>query len=93
MNLHREATAMLDKKKLCAKIQQLYPDIGACGIDLTVDYDKRQNAWVVDLKKSKHKLKHFLEKPDADACMDGKQCVSLGLEIAQLVKNIKGEQF
>jgi hypothetical protein len=25
--------------------------------------------------------------------MAGKQCVSLGLEIAQLKKNIKGEQF
>jgi hypothetical protein len=68
---------MLDKKELCDKIQQLYPDIGECGIDLTVDYDKRQNAWVVDLKKDKA----------------GKQCVALGLEIAQLVKNIKGKQF
>jgi len=84
---------MLDKKVLCDKIQQLHPDIGECGIDLTVDYDKRQNAWVVGLKKDNHKLKHFLENPDADACMEGKQCVSLGLEIAQLVKNIRGEQF
>jgi hypothetical protein len=84
---------MLDKKELCDKIQQLYPDIGECGIDLTVDYDKRQNAWVVDLKKDKHELKHFLENPDANGCMEGKQCVALELEIAQLVKNIKGKQF
>ncbi len=84
---------MIDKKELCDKIQEIYPEIGECGIDLAVDYDKRQNAWVVDLKKNNHELKHFLEKPDADACMDGKQCVGLGLEIAQLAKNIKGEQF
>jgi hypothetical protein len=84
---------MLDKNELCDKIQQLYPEIGDCGIDLTVDYDKRQNAWVVDLKKDNHELKHFLEDPDATACMAGKQCVALGLEIAQLVKNIKGSQF
>jgi len=25
--------------------------------------------------------------------MDGKQCVSLGLEIAQLKKNIEGQQY
>jgi len=25
--------------------------------------------------------------------MEGKQCVALGIEIAQLAKNIKGEQF
>jgi hypothetical protein len=84
---------MLDKKELCDKILQLYPDIGQCGIDLTVDYDKHQNAWVVNLKKDKKELKHFLDNPDADACMEGKQCVALGLEIAQLVKNIKGSQF
>ena len=84
---------MIDKKVLCEKIQQLYPEIGECGIDLTVDFDKRQNAWVVNLKKDNHELKHFLEKPDAEACIDGKQCVALGLEIAQLLKNIKGEQF
>jgi hypothetical protein len=84
---------MIDKNVLCDKIQKMHPEIGECGIDLTVDYDKRQNAWVVDLKKDNHELKHFLENPDADACMEGKQCMALGLEIAQLVKNIKGEQF
>jgi len=84
---------MLNKNELCDKIQQLYPDIGKCGIDLTVEYDKHQNAWVVDLKKDKHKLKHFLDNPDADACMEGKQCIALGLEIAQLLKNINGTQF
>ena len=83
----------MNQKELCDKIQQLYPEIGKCGIDLTVDYDKRQKAWVVDLKKDNHELKHFLENPDADACIEGKQCVALGLEIAQMVKNIKGEQF
>jgi hypothetical protein len=43
----------------------------------------------VDLKKDRHQLKHFLEQADADLCMEGKQCVSLGLEIAQLKDNIK----
>jgi hypothetical protein len=47
----------------------------------------------VDLKKDTHELKHHLEISDANDCMDGKQCVSLGLEIAQLKKNIKNEQF
>lgn len=84
---------MHDKKKLCDKIQRLHPEIGECGLELKVDYDKRQEAWVIDLKKDNHELKHFLESPDADACMKDKQCVALGLEIAQLVKNIKGAQF
>jgi len=84
---------MVKENELCQKILELYPEIGQCGINLKVDFDKRQKAWVVSLKKDNHKLKHFLEDSDADSCMKGKQCVALGLEIAQLLKNIKGEQF
>lgn len=84
---------MHDSKELCEKITSLYPDIGSCGIDVDVRYDKEKKSWVVDLKKDEHELKHYLDVSDADTCMDGKQCVSLGLEIAQLKKNIEGQQF
>ena len=84
---------MYDKKELCEKIVSIYPDIGACGIDIDVNYDEDKKSWVVLLKKGEHELAHHLEVPDAESCMDGKQCVSLGLEIAQLKKNIEGEQF
>ncbi len=79
---------MHDKNELCEKIRNLYPDIGECGIDVRVDYDLDQMAWVVYLKKDRRELKTFLEDSDADLCMDGKQCVSLGIEIAQLRDNI-----
>jgi hypothetical protein len=79
---------MIDKSQLCEKIKELYPDIGECGIDLNVDYDKEQQAWVVDLKKDHLELKTFLEDGDAELCMLDKQCVSLGIEIAQLRDNI-----
>ncbi len=79
---------MYDKKELCEKIRKLYPDIGECGIDVNVSYDDEQKAWVVNLKKDHLELKTFLEDGDAELCMEGKQCVSLGLEIAQLRDNI-----
>ena len=84
---------MHDKKELCQKIIKLYPEIGECDINVDVNFDKEKHVWLVDLKKDEHELKHHLEVPDADQCMEGKQCVSLGLEIAQLKKNIKGKQF
>ncbi|MFH1991905.1 MAG: hypothetical protein ABIK98_05790, partial [Pseudomonadota bacterium] len=56
--------------------------------DVSVDYDNEQKAWVVDLKKDHLELKTYLEDGDAELCMEGKQCVSLGLEIAQLKDNI-----
>ncbi len=80
---------MIDKKQLCAKIQELYPDIGECGIDVDVEYDEDKKSWVVDLKKDKFELKTFLEDGDADKCMLGQQCVSLGIEIAQLRTNVE----
>lgn len=78
----------MDKNELCQKIEEIYPDIGECGIDVDVNYDDDQERWVVDLKKDQHHLKTFLEEGDADLCMQGKQCVSLGIEIAQLKDNI-----
>lgn len=80
---------MHTKEELCEKIKAVFPEIGACGIDIMVDYDDNNKAWVVDLKKDKHELKTFLEESEAQQCMDGKQCVSLGLQIGQLRDNIE----
>lgn len=79
---------MHTKEELCKKIRSVHPDIGECGIDLNVDWDDGKKTWVVDLKKDNHELKTYMEPEDADGCMDGKQCVSLGLQIAQLKTNI-----
>lgn len=84
---------MYTKNELCKKITTIFPDIGQCGIDIDVDFDHSQNTWLVHLEKGTHSLNHFLETTDANQCMDGKQCIALGLEIAQLKKNIEGQQF
>lgn len=78
----------MNKKELCDKIRSLYPDVGECGIDVNVDYDDTNDRWKVYLKKDKKELKTFLEPGDADLCMKGKQCVSLGIEINQLKDSI-----
>ena len=80
---------MPTKEELCEKIKAVFPEIGACGINLMVDYDKQNKAWVVDLKKDDHELKTFLEEVEAQECMEGKQCVSLGIQIGQLRQNIE----
>jgi hypothetical protein len=77
---------MFDKKDVCKKIIELYPDIGACDINVDAFYSTAKKTWVVELKKGEHKLIHHLDKHDIKDCMDDKQCVSLGLDIAQLKK-------
>jgi len=88
-NFHPWETAMIDRKTLCDKIRQLYPDIGQCGIDVDVEFDQAQKSWVVHLKKNKQTLKTFLEDGDAEKCMLGQKCVGLGIEIAQLRANVE----
>lgn len=79
---------MYDKEMLCRKIREIYPDVGECGIDVNVEYDKEKKAWVIDLKKDRHKLKTYLDPEDADSCMAGRQCIGLGVQISQLKDNI-----
>ena len=75
---------MIDKKDLCSKIIEIYPDIGECGIDVDIEYDEDRQRWVVGLEKGNRHVKTFLEHGDAELCLLGKQCVSLGIEINQL---------
>ncbi|MBS3809325.1 MAG: hypothetical protein KGY38_04100 [Desulfobacterales bacterium] len=79
---------MYNKDELCQKIKDIYPDIGECGIDVSVNYDNEKNAYIVDLKKDQHELTTHLEPEDAETCMNGKQCIGLGIQIAQLKDNI-----
>jgi hypothetical protein len=80
---------MIDKNELCRKITEIYPDIGECGIDVKVDFDEPSGRWTVNLKKDSQALKTYLEEDDAQLCLQGKQCVSLGLEIGQLRSNVE----
>ncbi len=47
---------MYQKDQICDKIRSVYPDVGRCGIDIRVDFDKKNKAWAVLLKNSKGAL-------------------------------------
>lgn len=79
----------MTKEELCTKIEAIYPEIGQCGIDVGVEWDEVKRAWIVDLKSGGRELTTYLENLDAEACMQGKQCVALGVQIAQLKSNIE----
>jgi hypothetical protein len=78
---------MFSNSQLCTKINSIFPDIGRCGIDLNVEYDSDNEMWAVGLKARNRSLKTYISREEAEACMEGKQCVSLGLQIAQLREN------
>lgn len=74
---------------LKAKIVDFYPDIAKHQIYTSLTYDKEKKAYVIKLQKGKHTLTTFLEKEDADACLEGKKCVYLGLHIAEFIRNFE----
>ena len=71
------------------KIREMYPDIQKNNISLGLDFNEDKNAYVVKFKKNSHELTTYLDKKDADECMDGIKCVHLGIKIGEFIKNFE----
>jgi len=80
---------------LKAKIVKFYPEIEKHQLKTSLTFDKDKGdkgVYVIKIQKGEHVLTTFLEKADADSCMEGKKCVYLGLHIAEFVKNFELEE-
>ena len=71
------------------KLLEMYPEIRKFGLSLGLAFDAEKDAWVVSFQKGNHKRHAFLDKKDADACIDGNACICLGMLIAQYIKDIE----
>jgi hypothetical protein len=78
-----------DAQMLEAKLREMYPEIKKHDLALAAGFDAAKDAWIVQLSKGKHELTTHLEKKDAEACLDGIQCIYLGVQIGQFVKNFE----
>jgi hypothetical protein len=76
-------------KELAEKLREIYPEISRHELELDLEYKPEQEYWIIKLEKGDFKLHTFLEKNDADACLEGVQCVYLGVQIGQFVENFK----
>lgn len=75
--------------ELIEKLRGIYPEIEKHGIETSAEFNHEKNAWVIGFKKDAHELTTHLEKKDADACLEGIQCVYFGVQIAQFVGNFE----
>lgn len=80
---------MATKEDICRKIEQVIPEAGRCGIDYSVEYDKKNHAWTVDLQSGQQHLKTFIEDDEAQNCVDKDRCIPVGLQIGQLKRNLR----
>ena len=79
----------VDPKILESKIREMYPEIIQHDLSLSLSFDKGVDSWIIELGKGEHKLATHLEKNDAEACLQGIQCIYLGVQIGQFVKNFE----
>jgi hypothetical protein len=74
---------------LKTKILEMYPEIEKLKVISSLTFDEGKNAYVLKLTKGPHELSTYIDKVDADRCMDGHVCVSLGVQVRQFLENFK----
>ncbi len=67
------------------KILELHPEIEKNGLYLQVSLDEETPRYLLKFTKQDVELGAYLEKQDADACMDGKKCLNLAVQLTQLI--------
>jgi len=77
---------MFDKNEVCQKITELNPELGSCDVDIETFYSSSKKSWIVVSKKGDLDVVHYLDKKDIRNCLDGLQCFSLGLDVAELAR-------
>ena len=77
---------------LVSKLRDMYPLIEKHGLDVSLDFDQNEDEWIVTLAKGKHALSTHLARKDAEACLDGIQCLYMGVQIGQFVTNFEAEE-
>ena len=73
------------------KIYAMYPELMEHRIALRLSFDEERNAWVIHFDKGGKSRYAFLDKGDADACMDGQMCIYLGTLVDQYVQDLEKE--
>lgn len=71
------------------KIISMYPEIEMHKISVGLDFSEEKNAYVINFRKDLHKLQTYLDKKDADECMNDVKCVHLGIKLAEFVNNFE----
>ncbi len=68
------------------KLLDMYPDITKNGFAPMMSFDQGKDSWAIRLKKGQQEFTVYLNKKDADACMDSTLCENFGTEIAKKLK-------
>jgi hypothetical protein len=68
------------------KILDMYPEIRKHDIAVSLTFSEEKNSYIVKFKKDTHTLETYIDKSDADECMDGVKCVHLGIKLGEFIE-------
>ncbi len=74
------------------KIMEMYPEIAQNEISISLNFSREKKVYIMKLRRDLYELTTHLEKKDIDECMDGIECVHLGVQIGQFSANFKGRE-
>jgi len=72
------------------KLLDMYPEITQKGFKPMMSFDQEKDSWAVRLKDGKCDFTVYLNKKDADACMDGQFCEDFATEITKQLQKCPG---
>lgn len=74
---------------LVDKILEMYPEIRKHGLFIELAFNNEKNAWIIKMTRDGKKLTTYLDKKDADECMNNIKCVYLGVQVEQFIRNFE----
>ena len=73
------------------KILEMYPDIAQHRVTVGVSWSGEKNAYILKFKRGKEELVTYIDKMDADDCMNNIRCVHLGVKVDQFIGNFEAK--
>ena len=70
-------------------ILELHPEIVQHALNISVTFDEAKNAFVVKFSRGGRELITYLDKQDADECIEGKKCIHLGVQVAEFLADFE----
>jgi hypothetical protein len=74
------------------KIREMYPDIDQHKVSFGVTWNGEKNAYVLKFRRGNEELVTYLDKMDADDCMNNIKCVHLGIKVDQFIRNFEARE-
>jgi len=74
------------------KILEMYPEISRQKVTVGVIWSEEKDAYVLKFRRGNEELVTYLDKTDADDCMNNIRCVHLGIKVDQFIRNFEARE-